>query len=402
MKILIADKLASTVLPALETMGCTVFSDPSLNGESLHASIAKNNPQVIVVRSTRLSAQQIQAGRALTLIIRAGAGVNTIDLDTASDRGVYVANCPGKNAVAVAELTWGHILNADRRIADNVASLRAGNWKKKTFAKGPKGLRGRTLGIVGFGAIGRAVHKRGRAFGMTTIVFDPLLNDAEAASMGVQRAESPQEVAAAADVLTVHVGLNEHTRGLISASVLEALQPGCIFVNTSRGEIVDETALATAVARGVKAGLDVFCEEPNQDGPWTKPLATMNGVYGTHHIGASTAEATEAVGDEIVRIVQTFLETGNVPNCVNLAVTVHATHLLVVRHADKVGVLAGVLDALKGAEINVQEMENIVFRGANAACARIQVGRAPSAALMVEIENLSSVFATDLVALEST
>jgi D-3-phosphoglycerate dehydrogenase len=255
--------------------------------------------------------------------------------------------------------------------------------------------------MVGFGAIGRELHERGCAFGMTTIVFDPMLTDTEAAAMGVRRAESPREVAAAADVLTVHVGLNEYTRGLINASVLAALQPGCIFVNTSRGPVVDETALAAAVARGVKAGLDVFCGEPNQDGPWTQPLATMDGVYGTHHIGASTEEATEAVGDEVVRIVHAFRKTGNVLNCVNLAVTVHASHLLVVRHADKVGVLARVLDALKRADINVQEMENIVFRGAKAACARIQVGRAPGAELMAEIEGLSNVFATDLVALES-
>jgi D-3-phosphoglycerate dehydrogenase len=400
MKILIADKLAPTVLPDLDGMGCEITSDPALDGELLSQRIAEVDPVVLVVRSTRVTAEHVAAGRALTLIIRAGAGVNTIDLDAASARGVYVANCPGKNAAAVAELTWGHILNADRRIADNVAALRAGEWKKKTFAKGARGLRGRTLGIIGFGAIGRAVMRRGQAFAMAVVAFDPLLTDAEAASLGVTRVDDPQSVAAVSDVLTVHVGLNDHTRGFIDADVLGALKPGAIFVNTSRGPIVDEAALAEAISRGVKAGLDVFCGEPNAEGPWTSPLAQLDGVYGTHHIGASTAEATEAVGDEVVRILRTFLGTGDVPNCVNLAVQVHASHLLVVRHADEVGVLAGVLDALRSGDINVQEMENIVFRGAKAAVARIQVGRAPSAALLAEIEAAPTVFATDLVVLE--
>ena len=402
MKILIADKLAQTVISELDSMGCEVIFDPSLDGDVLRQTIAEVNPQAVVVRSTRIAESHVRAGAGLTLIIRAGAGVNTIDLDAASARGVYVANCPGKNAVAVAELTWGHILNADRRIADNVEALRAGQWKKKTFSKGAQGMRGRTLGIIGLGAIGRAVLERGQAFGMSVVAFDPMLAELEAEAMGVTRVDSPAAVAAVSDVLTVHVGLSEATKGFIDAEVLGALKPGSIFVNTSRGPVVDEEALAAAIRRGVKAGLDVFCGEPNSEGDWSNTLVQMPGVYGTHHIGASTAEATEAVGSEVVRIVRTFQETGEVPNCVNLAVQVHASHLLVIRHADQVGVLAGVLDALRQAEINVQEMENIVFRGAKAACARIQVGRAPSAELMAEIDNAPTVFAVDLVALEES
>jgi D-3-phosphoglycerate dehydrogenase len=210
------------------------------------------------------------------------------------------------------------------------------------------------------------------------------------------------EVAAVADVLTVHVGLNDHTRGMIDRNVLGALKEGATFINTSRGPVVDEEALVWAVqSRSIKAGLDVFCDEPPNDGEWTTPLAALPGVYGTHHIGASTQEASEAVGDEVVRILSRFMATGAVPNCVNLAVRTQATHLLVVRHADRVGVLASVLDTLQRAAINVQEMENIVFKGVGAAAsAHIQVSAAPGAEVLAEIQASEHVFAADLKSLE--
>lgn len=318
MRVLIADKMAPNVGPDLEARGCTLNIDASLGGETLLAAIEEHDPQAIVVRSTRVTGEHLLAGSSLALVIRAGAGVNTIDIDGASAKGVRVANCPGKNAIAVAELTLGHLLNADRRIADNVADLRAGQWKKKTFAKGARGLKGRTLGIIGMGAIGRAVAKRAQAFDMDIVAFDPMLTDADAANLGITRAETMQDVAAASYALTVHVGLNDHTRGMIDASVLGAIAPGGIFINTSRGAIVNESALADAIRdNGLRAGLDVFCNEPGQDGDWDCELAGFDGVYGTHHIGASTDEASEAVGSTVVHIIDTWLSNGTVPNCVN-------------------------------------------------------------------------------------
>ena len=138
MKVLIADKMAPVVAPSLTALGCTVVQDPTLAGDALKAAIDQENPAVLVVRSTKVTDAHLSAGRALSVVVRAGAGVNTIALDAASERGIYVANCPGKNAAAVAELALGHILNADRRIADNVEALRAGDWKKKVFAKGTR------------------------------------------------------------------------------------------------------------------------------------------------------------------------------------------------------------------------------------------------------------------------
>jgi D-3-phosphoglycerate dehydrogenase len=401
MDVLIADKMAPQVVELLEGLGCSLDQDASLKDESLLARLQETCPSALIVRSTKVTAAHIDAGPGLALIIRAGAGVNTIDLDRASARGVYVANCPGKNAAAVAELTIGHMLNADRRIADNVAALRDGRWEKKTFAKGARGIQGRTIGIIGMGAIGQEVAKRARAFGMQVAAFDPALDAASAEALDVASKPSMVAVAKVADVLTVHVGLSDHTRGMIDREVLGALRKGATFINTSRGPVVDEDALLWAIqTRSIKAGLDVFCGEPASDGAWSTPLANEPGVYGTHHIGASTDQASEAVGDEVVRIVKSFMETGSVPNCVNLATRSHASHLLVVRHADEVGVLAGVLDKLRRSEINVQEMANIVFRGALAATAHIQVAAPPSADLLAEIEASSSVFAADLKVLE--
>lgn len=402
MNVLIADKMAPTVVGELEALGCTLQVDPGLKDGALLQALKDVDPQVLIVRSTKVKAEHIEAVGSLALIIRAGAGVNTIDLERASARGVYVANCPGKNAAAVAELTMGHMLNADRRIADNVAALRAGRWGKKGFAKGSLGIRGRTMGIIGMGAIGREVAVRAQAFGMSVVGFDPALDDATAEQLGLVAKSSMVEVAAVADVLTVHVGLNDHTRGMIDRDVLGALKEGATFINTSRGPVVDEEALVWAVqSRSIKAGLDVFCDEPPNDGEWTTPLAALPGVYGTHHIGASTQEASEAVGDEVVRILSRFMATGAVPNCVNLAVRTQATHLLVVRHADRVGVLASVLDTLQRAAINVQEMENIVFKGAGAAAsAHIQVSAAPGAEVLAEIQASEHVFAADLKSLE--
>ncbi len=403
MRILIADKMAPQVIPSLEANGCMVTFDPALSGDALQQAIVEADPQILVVRSTKVQENHMAAARSLSLVVRAGAGVNTISVDCASERGIYVANCPGKNAAAVAELALGHILNADRRIADNVAALREGQWSKKQFAKGCRGLKGRTLGLLGMGNIGAEVAKRAQAFDMNVVAWDISLTPERAALLGIAQANGPVEVAQQADVLSVHIALNDQTRGLVSDAVLSALRPGAIFINTSRGPVVDERALSKAVQeKNIKCGLDVFCEEPGSDGEWSTPLASLPSVYGTHHIGASTEEASESVGDEVIRIVRSWKDEGIVPNCVNLAQASLASHLLVVRHKDEVGVLAGVLDRLKQGNINVQEMQNIVFQGGAAACAHIQVSHAPSTSLIEKLQQQEFVLAVDVVELERT
>jgi len=382
-KVLVADKLSPTALAGLEAAGFDVESDPALAGEALAARVAASGAEVLVVRSTRVDAATLEAGQ-LALVVRAGAGVNTIDVDAASRRGVCVANCPGKNAIAVAELTLGLILALDRRIPDAVNDLRAGRWDKKGYGDA-RGLAGRTVGLIGLGAIGREVAARCRAFDMEVVAWSRSLDEAGAEALGVRRVESPRAVAAACDVLSVHVALTGATRGLVGAEVLGALRDGALVVNTSRGDVVDGAALRAEVEAGrLRAGLDVWNQQPaDAQGEFTDPLGALPGVYGTHHNGASTAQAQEAIAAEAVRVAGVFKRTGTPPNCVNLAAASPAACSLTVRHLDRVGVLAFVLERLREAEINVKEMQNVLFTGDDAAaCATIRVSARPGGALL--------------------
>lgn len=379
MRVLIADKFEQSGRDGLEAAGCDYSYQPDVKDESLIEAIRGYTPDAIVVRSTKVTEAMMDAG-ALKLIVRAGAGYNTIDVAAASRRGVYVSNCPGKNSIAVAELTFALILALDRRVADNVIALREGHWNKKEFSQA-RGLYGRTLGLVGTGQIGREVIKRAQAFGMPVVAWSRSLTEERAAELGVQRVENPEDVAQAADIVSVHVALKPDTRGLLGAGFFNAMREGAYFINTSRGEVVDQNALVAAMrGRGIRAGLDVYASEPTSaTGDFTDEIAREVNLYGTHHIGASTDQAQEAIAAETVRIIRTFKETGKVPNVVNLAARTPATHLLVVRHRDRPGVLAQVLDAIRAAHINVQEMENIIFEGAEAAVARINLEAAPPA-----------------------
>ena len=218
-----------------------------------------------------------------------------------------------------------------------------------------------------------------------------------AAELGITHMESPKAVAAAADVVSLHLALNGETRNMIDTEFFNAMRQGAYLINTARGEVVDQQALVNAMkTRGIRAGLDVYAAEPTSAvSEFNDDIVKEEGLYGTHHIGASTDQAQEAIAAETVRIVRQFKETGQVPNVVNLARQTPATHRLVVRHVDRPGVLAGVLDAIKSEQINVQEMENIVFEGAAAAVARINLDNAPSDAILDRIRSSS----TDIIEL---
>src|ERR1041385_8548103 len=378
MKILIADKFEESGRIGLRTIGCEISFQPDLKDEPLVEAIAKEQPDVLIVRGTKVTEPMLEAG-PVKLVVRAGAGYNTIDVAAASKRGIYVSNCPGKNSIAVAELAFALILALDRRIADNVIALRAGEWNKKEFSKA-RGVFGRTLGLVGLGKIGQEMIPRARAFGMPVVAWSRSLTPELAAELGVELKESPLEVAKASDVVSVHVALTPETKHFLSTDFFNAMHEGAYFINTARGDVVDQQALVTAMqTRGIRAGLDVYAVEPTSSaGEFHDEIVKEQGLYGTHHIGASTDQAQEAIAAETVRIVKEFKETGKVPNVVNLARQTPATHRLVVRHLDRPGVLAGVLDAIKAEQINVQEMENIVFDGAAAAVARINLDNAPT------------------------
>ena len=382
MKVLVADTFEAAGLDALKAAGCEV----------LVRSIAASGADVLVVRSTTVTEGMLDAGR-LALIVRAGAGVNTIDVPAASRRGIYVSNCPGKNAVAVVELAFGLILALDRRIPDNVADLRAGRWNKKEYSQA-RGLYGRTLGLLGFGSIGQEMARRARGFGMHTIVWSPrFLRDRPLAmaalphDVDITVLGTPEEVAERSDVLSLHLALRDETRNFVGAAMLSRLRPGTLFVNTARAELVDHAALADAVrTRGIRVALDVFPGEPADAVASFSPLLNLASSYGTHHIGASTAQAQEAIAAEAVRVIRVYTETGRVPNVVNLSTRTPATHRLVVRHRDRPGVLAHVFDHLRMWSLNVQETENVIFEGAEAAVARVNLDGEPPADLLRAIE----------------
>jgi D-3-phosphoglycerate dehydrogenase len=390
MRVLIADEFEASGRAALDAAGCEVKFAPKLKDEALAAEVAAWRPDVLVVRSTKVPEAVLAAG-ALKLVVRAGAGYNTIDVAAASRRGIYVSNCPGRNSAAVAELAFGLILALDRQIPDNVIVLREGRWNKSGFSKA-RGLMGRTLGLAGVGQIGREMIPRAKGFGMRVAAWSRSLTAEGGKALGVEYKATLAEVAAAADVLSVHLALNAGTRGIVDAEVLGAMRPGAYFINTSRAEVVDQEALARAVSeKGIRAGLDVFANEPaGGAGEFADPIVKQSGVYGTHHIGASTEQAQEAIAAETVRIIRTFNETGKVPNVVNLARKTPATCALVVRHLDRPGVLAAVLDSVRAAGINVQEMENVIFDGAEAAVARIHLERLPEAEVLEGIRGSSA------------
>ncbi|MCW5938138.1 MAG: hypothetical protein KF884_08715 [Fimbriimonadaceae bacterium] len=399
MRVLVADKFEKSGLEGLKSIGCEVEFEPDLVGETLASVIRERKPDVLVVRSTKVEAGAIQ-GTSLSLIVRAGAGYNTIDVAAASAEGIYVANCPGKNARAVAELAFGLILSLDRQIPDNVAEFRDGQWNKKRYSKA-RGLHGATLGLVGMGQIGQEMVPRAKAFGINVLCYSRWMTPDVAAALAVGQAHTLEELASQSDIVSVHVSLRPETRGMLGKEFFEAMRPGSMFVNTSRAEVVDEAALIEAVKSGkVRAGLDVFDGEPTTgEGELSSPLKDLPGVYVTHHIGASTDEAQEAVAAETVRIVQEFKEKGTVPNVVNIKKGEVATHLLVVRHRDKVGVLADVFGCLKADGVSVQEMENIVLGGAQAAIAQIALDKEPGPDCLSQIRKHGDVLSSNLVAI---
>jgi D-3-phosphoglycerate dehydrogenase len=378
LRVLIADKFEQSGIDGLKQLGCEVKQDANLSPETLPNALAEFEADVLIVRSTKVPAAVFEKAKKLSMVLRAGAGYDNIDLAAASAKGIFVATCPGKNSVAVAELTWALILSCDRRVPDQTADLRAGKWDKKEYSKAA-GLFGRTLGIVGLGQIGLEVAERGKAFGMNVVAWSRSLTEEKADALDIGYCSNIVNLAKMSDVISVNVASTNETKNLIGEQFCNAMKPGAYFINTSRGSVVDQSALTNAIrTKGVRCGLDVFANEPGaNDSGFTDPIVKEKGVYGTHHIGASTEQAQQAIAREAVRVVAEYVSTGRVLNCVNRAAATPATCLLTVRHINRPGVLAHVFYTLGQAGINVEEMENIIYEGAHAACARIQLDQPP-------------------------
>ncbi len=397
LRVLVADKFEPAGLEQLRSRGRRVQFEPDLVGDALQAAIRTHNPDVLVVRSTKVPATAMQAADRLSLVVRAGAGYDNIDVAAASAQGIFVANCPGRNAAAVAELAWSLILSCDRRVPNQTADLRRGVWKKKEYAKA-SGLYGRTLGVVGLGRIGREIASRGHAFGMKVVAWSRSLTQEKADDLGIGYCANLINLAKLVDVVSISIAAAAETDGLIGEKFCAALKPGSIVVNTSRGSVVDEDALRAVIrGKGIRAGLDVYASEPpGGEGTFEDPIIGEPCVYGTHHIGACTDQAQQAIASEAVRIIDTYQTMGSVPNCVNRANTTAATNLLIVRHLNQPGVLAHVFYTLGQAGINVEEMENVIYDGAKAACARIQLDEPPLPEHLAAIRANDDVLSVDV------
>jgi len=394
MRVLVADRFPDRQIEKLRDRGHDVRYEPDLETTSLPSSMA--DTEVLVVRSTEVTRRAIEDAEDLGLIVRAGAGTNTIDVHTASARGVYVSNIPGKNAVAVAELTMGLILAIDRRIPDNVADLRDERWRKTEFSKG-RGLMGRRLGIIGLGSIGFEVATRARAFGMKVAGLEKpdRSEDQELAIAHLRIKLYPdlQSMLPDCDVVTLHVPAEPETNGLVDRDFLALMRHGSILINTSRAEVVVTAELMAALdEKGIWAGLDVFSDEPDSgEARYHSPLAQHPRVYGTHHIGASTEQAQEEIARQVIKVIDRYCE-GRVRNVVNLAEPMSHTTVIGIRHADQVGVLSQVFSVLRNAGINVEHMENHIFTGAQAAKAAMHIYGDFSDAVRKELTDLEGVF----------
>src|SRR6202048_4006294 len=320
MKVVVAEKISSSAVNLLREPRWTIITADQIDGKL--AAQLESADALIVRSAAQVNAQLLEHARRLRVIGRAGVGVDNIDLDAATRKGIAVMNTPGANATAVAEHTLALMLAMARHIGRANELMHAGKWEKKSL-QGTE-LRGKTLGIVGLGRIGMEVARRARAFGMEIVAHDPFVSTAVAKEQGIRLAKL-EEVYAAADYLTLHVGLTPQTAGMINADSVKRMKRGVRLVNCARGELVDEAALAQAGKQGLVGGaaLDVFTNEPLKNAP----LTAVENIVLTPHIAGSTNEAQEAVGYQIAMQVKEYLKHGVIQNAVNVPSVSHDEYL---------------------------------------------------------------------------
>ena len=320
MKVVVAEKISSSAVDLLREPRWNIVTADQLDGKL--ASQLESADALIVRSAVQVNAELLEHAHKLRVIGRAGVGVDNIDLDAATRKGIAVMNTPGANAIAVAEHTLALMLAMARHIGRANELMHAGKWEKKSL-QGTE-LRGKTIGIVGLGRVGMEVARRARAFGMEVVAHDPFVSTAVAKEQGICMAKL-EEVYSDADYLSLHVGLTPQTAGMINAESIKKMKQGVRLVNCARGELIDEAALAQGLKQGRVAGaaLDVFTEEP----PKNSPLTAIENVILTPHIAGSTYEAQEAVGYQIAHQVKEYLKDGVIQNAVNVPSVSHDEYL---------------------------------------------------------------------------
>jgi len=373
MKIVVADLFSQDGIEDMKKMGHNVVYEPKVVGADFVKLMGELMPVVLVVRSKKVTKEVIDADPKLEMVIRAGAGVDTIDVDYCSKKGIYVTNCPGKNSVAVAELAMGLMLSVDRRIPENNQFLKEGKWEKGLYAE-CNGLKGRTVGLLGIGNVGKEVCKRCIAFEMKVIAWDIFISTADMAAMGATKVETPEDIAKGADIISVHVPAVKDTIKMINKNFLKLMKPDTVLINTARGNLVVEEDLIERLdtVKGFWYASDVFNGEPaEKKAAYDNKLAKHPKVFGTHHIGASTKEAETAIGIEAVRMVKEYGLMKKVNNCVNLAQDIKTTHNITVKYVNEVGTLASILALFTENKLKIEELCNEVFKERKACVAGI-------------------------------
>jgi D-3-phosphoglycerate dehydrogenase / 2-oxoglutarate reductase len=385
LKVLVADKFPDKYIQQMKDLDLEVIYNPKLGEKDLPK--AAQDVDIVVVRSTVVNEETINNSKKLNLIIRAGSGVNNINIAAANKKGIYVTNCPGMNAVAVAELAIGLMISIDRSIPDNVSDFNKGVWNKDKYSKG-KGLKGKTLGLIGVGNIGKEVAKRALAFEMN--VYGKDITRIE----GVQIKDFSEmdQLLPLCDIVTIHLPATPQTKGLFNKQMFSYMKNGAYLINTSRQDVIVEDDLLEAIKeKNIRYACDVFKGEPEgKSGEVSSKLQNNPNIYVTHHIGASTEQAQDAVAEETINIIKKFVHSGVIEHWVNRAKITDAHYQLVVKHYDKPGVLASVLDVIRGGHINIEEIENIIFEGGIAACCTMKLKAAATAEMLKQIsENVN-------------
>ncbi|MFZ1281118.1 MAG: NAD(P)-dependent oxidoreductase [Ignavibacteriaceae bacterium] len=391
-KILVADKFPDKYIQQMKDLDLEVIYNAKLGEKDLVE--AAKEVDILVVRSTIVNEETILNSEKLNLIIRAGSGVNNINIAAANKKGIYVTNCPGMNAVAVAELAIGLMISIDRSIPDNVSDFNKGVWNKDKYSKG-KGLKGKTLGLIGVGNIGKEVAKRALAFEMN--VYGKDISRIE--GVPIKDFSEMDQLVPLCDVISIHLPATPQTKGLFNKQMFEFMKNGAYLINTSRHEIVVEDDLFEAIkTKNIRYACDVFKGEPEgKAGEVSSKLQNNANIYVTHHIGASTEQAQDAVAEETINIIKHYAHSGVIDHWVNRAKITDAHFQLVVKHYDKPGVLAGVLDVIRSGNINIEEIENIIFEGGIAACCTMKLQSAISAELLKKIKENTNVISVSHV-----
>ncbi len=393
-RVLVASLRDAAMADALRELGCEVMDNHHLTADTLPGALHDLAPDVLVVGDLTVSATAMDATPQLALVIHAGSGQGAVDVSAASARGILVANCPTRGAVAAAELAWGLILACDRRIPEQANDLRAGRWNRLPYLS-CSGLNGRTLGLIGFGAVGQEVARRGRAFGMHVLAWSRSLTEERCDLLHIDLCSNLVNLAKLADVISVSVTGSDQTHHMLGEKFFAAMRPGAILVNTSLGTVIDEAALQRAISdKGIRVGLDVFSGQPTaDDGSVKSSLLANPGVYATHGVGGWTTQARSALAEETSRILAGWMHDGHVFHCLNDSPSNQGKAVLRVRHANRPGVLARVFEVLGRGGVNIEEMENVICAGGEAAIVRMHLASMPTDAQLREIRATDCVFA---------